>query len=419
MEKKKSKYKYPGFSVYYRAEKRKWYAEIQRLNAKTGPKRKYFSADTEKEVAKAAMDFLKNEKAQYDGKETVAEYMRKWFSLVGGQGLKETSYVRKDTAIENNVIPRIGMYPITKITAEDIQGELINSMVDDGYSYSTVKKAYEATNACFRYACKPSNQHVPFNPMEDVVMPTKDSLPPKEKIAFTEEESILFRQVCLSKTSTGKYQHPKGPLFLFLLGTGMRLGEALALRWKDINFDTEILSVSKNVVYTRNRKTGTYIYKEQSTPKTKKSCRVLPMSPEIQTLLLGIREKSKYNLPVHLVFSSSKGSFLQPNNLLRTFRIICARAEIRKGDIHSLRHTFATSLIRNGVDVSIVSALLGHSSISITYDTYVHVINEQKAIAMRKIFKTSEKESPQQTERTAIFPPLKLVPLMQKEVKKE
>ena len=235
-------------------------------------------------------------------------------------------------------------------------------MENDEYAFSTIKKAYDVVNPCLRYAASRPVQAIPFNPCSEVCLPNPNNLPVKEAIALEDDEIFRFTYECLIYNSTGTLVHPRGFFYIFLMQTGLRVGEALALRWRDINVDERYLSVNKNVSYIKDKRNDDkYRFIENSVPKTKESYRIVPLNDKaIEMLQMVIKVDPLGNIDDDtLVFRTSTNNYITPSNLNASIRVICKRAGVRAANLHAMRHTFASALIRQGVEVSIVSSLLG------------------------------------------------------------
>jgi integrase len=166
------------------------------------------------------------------------------------------------------------------------------------------------------------------------------------------------------------------PLYVTALATGMRQGELLALRWRDMDLDEGFLAVRRGARYVA--RTG-FVFDE---PKTKRGRRTIGLSPHICVALQGHRlaqteEKARlgaaWEYP-ELVFPTSVGTPMQGSWLLRQLRQRLARADLPKIRFHDLRHTTATILLSHNVNPKVVSEMLGHSSGAITLDIYSHVL---------------------------------------------
>ena len=308
------------------------------------------------------------------------DYIKKWLYEVKSNELKPTSFDRKEQTINYQIIPYIGEIPLNKLSSDDVQN-MINELKSK-YSYSTVKKAYEALNACLKYAVK--KKELLYNPADCVSLP-KNMEQATSKIKYFNDEQIakIIRE-SIRCYKTGHRVYRMGEIILFLLNTGMRIGEALALKWSDIDFQKHNVKVRKNVVFVKKRdnaKSKNYEYKEQST-KTKSGSRIVPLNSDAMKALINIKV---VNGQYEYVFSTSKGNRLYPRNVDRMFRSILKNCDIELTGVHTLRHTFASRLFAKGIDVKTVSELLGHSEVGITYDTYIHLIQEQHIAAVETL----------------------------------
>lgn len=181
--------------------------------------------------------------------------------------------------------------------------------------------------------------------------------------------------------------------FILALGTGMRQGEIMGLKWNDINFKT------KTITITRSLKKVTFInadgsrrseYIEQ-TPKTKSSIREIPISESVLKCLKDQEKIQKLNklyidnslyINSDYVFTDKIGNTIDKNKPNRHFRAILEKLDITPIKFHSLRHTFATRLFEKNIPVKTVQSLLGHKDINTTMNIYTHVMKEQKEKAI-------------------------------------
>lgn len=152
---------------------------------------------------------------------------------------------------------------------------------------------------------------------------------------------------------------------ILCLSTGLRLGEICSLKWEDIDFENKLLHVNRTVQRVRKNSGDKKTMLVESNPKTACSKRGIPLSEYLIELLRNFKKEDSYIL--------TKGnSPMDPRTYQYKFHIYLNKAGISRKNFHILRHTFATNCISSGADVKSVSELLGHSSVAITLNKYVH-----------------------------------------------
>ena len=169
---------------------------------------------------------------------------------------------------------------------------------------------------------------------------------------------------------------------LLSLYTGLRLGEVLALKWQNIDIKNKLIYIDKSVgSISQNHKTLTI----ESSPKTQSSIREIPISKKMLDLMKVLRQ----HCSTDYVIVSHNGKQIKPRAYQKSFDNLLKKLHIKHYGFHSLRHTFATRLLENGVDVKTISELMGHSSPTITLNRYVHTNIENKRKAMNNLTKKS------------------------------
>lgn len=172
---------------------------------------------------------------------------------------------------------------------------------------------------------------------------------------------------------------------LICICTGLRIGEICALKWEDVDLKTEVINIDHTIqrIYISTAKKSKVII---SSPKTESSRRKIPIASELMPLLQQFKSNSDF-----YVISGEK-KYIEPRTYRKFFKKMLNILKISKLKFHSLRHTFATQAIENGIDYKTVSEILGHASIGITLNLYVHPDLKHKKECLNKIFNNLVKE---------------------------
>ena len=283
-----------------------------------------------------------------------------------------------DSAVvtQNLINQRIGAYLLDDLTPELIQSRLIDDMCET-HAYSTIHKTYVLLNECMNYAV--DKDYISKNPCRQVKVPKKENFNKKPIRILSEEEIAKFKEMAVSQRkaiAVPKYQY--GLIITLILYTGLRVGELCALRWDDIDYDSKRLIVSKsvNVIYV-NKKRNLVI---QNTTKSGKT-RYVPLNTKAIDILNRQHELVGGAGADYIISGGS--AIVDKTVVASSYPKICKAAGIpNPSGIHSLRHTFASLALQRGIDIKVISDILGHASVNFTYNTYVHIVEKQKANAV-------------------------------------
>lgn len=367
-----------GEGSVYQESANKWTAKINLGKTPDGkPLTKRFSAKTKAAVEKKLRDFKKAQRQEAKPSTihyTLAAYFDYWLKTYQYQKLKPLSYDRLESTIRNHVLPQLGKMRFDQVSRDDVQ-QLINYLYrNKKLSYSSVKKVYLAISACYRHAL--IDNIIPRNPCLGVALPSANE-GAKEVLSFSPDEVEILKKELAKTDEFGKPLYHYAPAYLLILNTGLRMGEALSLQWGDINFSARTLRVNKTSIITRPRDenaniTGGYRLETQHSTKTSSGRRTVPLNQSAERALLALQDGNRSPN----VILNTIGTPAMAANFERSFQVILRNAGLPRYGIHSLRHTFASLLFAGGVEVKIISKLLGHASVKITYDTYVHLFQE-------------------------------------------
>lgn len=193
---------------------------------------------------------------------------------------------------------------------------------------------------------------------------------------FSKEELARIENVAAITYQSGEVRYKHVWFFILLANTGLRAGEAIALTWDNVDLEKGFIYVRQNasVVQERSHDSEKRYKVIITTVKTKNGERVVPCNAKAKQALEWMRGyQETHHIKSKYVDCNDKGELLSQQTLPKILKAILKAADVPYRSVHSFRHTFATNLIQAGVDVKVVSQLLGHSSVKITYDTYVHM----------------------------------------------
>ncbi|MCI8965572.1 MAG: site-specific integrase [Clostridia bacterium] len=303
---------------------------------------------------------------------TLNDLMNTWiYEIKKNDDIKPATFESYEGTYRNYIkesdIASLKLFTIKSIHIQ----EYYNKMSKNGFSSSKIKKINKLLSQFFKYAL--SEGYLNRNPVDNIVIPKLEI----EKI-HKEEDIEYFTETEISELKKAIKGTDIELIVLFALGTGLRQGELLALRYSDIDYDKKQIKVNRTVkkVYVfdeNNIKIQKTLFLE---PKTKNSKRVV----DIPTSLFNKLDVIKSD---NLIFSDN-GNVLEARKLFRKWTTILKSNNIPHKKFHSLRHTYATLLLSKGVDLLTVSKLLGHSSLKIT-EIYTHIIPSLKVDAVNKL----------------------------------
>ncbi len=293
------------------------------------------------------------------GRTTVAQYLEEWLETsVATRCRPRTLESYRDT-VRRYIVPAIGRRPLAKLEPADV-GRMIADLTARGtLSPTTVRYAYAVLRIALGRALKTGR--VLRNVATLVDPPAKAR---REIRPLTAAQARAF----LAETSGARM----GALYGLAIATGMRQGELLALRWRDVDLERGWLSVR----HTLRRST-----RELAEPKTDRGRRTLRLGPASLALLRAHRVRQAEErlragrswIDGDFVFTSRSGRPLDSVNVTHDFQAALERAGLPHQRFHDLRHACATLLIEDGEELGVVSRILGHADLATTADVYAHL----------------------------------------------
>lgn len=323
---------------------------------------------------------------------TLNEYIYNWLITYKLGVVKSSTYDRMESTYIHHIKDTIGKRQMGNIDSKDIQ-KLINEKINPSdektrpLSRSSIKKIIELLSPCFEYALDRGD--INDNPMRLVKIPHQDNfvVKTKEMFSLTDEDMKALKNIADKKRKNGEPYYRYAYVFMIMLNTGVRVGEVLALTFDDIDFNKKTIKVNKSVMSNiKNRGNDSEKKRLQITASTKTAngTRIIPLNDSaLYYLNLISKYNETHNINTTFVVSANNGNSVSARNLQRTFDLVLKQAGINHCGLHILRHSFGSTLIRKGVDISVVSRLMGHASQAITRAKYIHVLQEQQIEAIQ------------------------------------
>jgi integrase len=364
-----------GFgSVYRRGSDGRYVAKYKAEGTKRGYKEEY--AHTEPEA------YAKLEKAWLDHKQGIlatgpnqklGDYLEQWFEDVHKPTIGLSSYAKYRNDLKTHIIPALGHRQIRQVTPQHIQTFYAN-LIKSGLSSSVVHSIHGLLH-------KALDNAVVWNLVArnvcDQVSPPRLTTKEMQPLSMEQAHTLL----------EAAREHRLETLLILVLATGLRHGELRGLRWQDIHFEEQYLSIRRTAGYVPGHG---YVEREPKTAKGKRKI-ILPdfvieqlKKHRLQQAEVKRKAVDKWQ-EKDLVFCTRNGGFIHHGDTMRVFRNLLEKSKLPlETRMHDLRHSAATIFLSMGIHPKIVQELLGHSNISMTMDTYSHVLPSMQQEAMDK-----------------------------------
>lgn len=369
--------------------KKKWQIviEMPRDPVSGDRRRKYRTVNCTKSEAKKKMRKMvyemENGMMIEPSEVTYGELLQEWLEGYCKPNLAARSYSSYKMIVDRHITPALGDIKLQDLKAFHIQSYQSQKLrkgrkdgKDGGLSPTTVRKHNHLISQSLNYAVQ--MEMLKSNPAKTVSAPKRED---KEIMYLKKDEIETLLDACPDDGWMEKYIY-------FSIRTGMRRGEVLGLRWKDVDLNDEVINVNQTLQRVRNKGINF------KSPKTRSGRRSIVINSRVVEILNEIRKDQNKNKLSHgkdyytdqnLVFCNDDGSPVNPQGVTRRFKKIAKKAGFPELRLHDLRHTHATLLMRNGVNPKVVQQRLGHKNISQTLDTYSHVSTDLQRDAVERI----------------------------------
>ncbi len=303
-------------------------------------------------------------------------YFRSWLETDRRKVWKPSTYDTMKNVYRLQIKSALGDFQLGQIETKDIQ-RLLDQEPEEGFSYTTAKHVFVILNSLFLYAFEVGD--LPRNPMDRVRRPRKKEFEKQKQVEILEPgEVAALEEVAAKRNGSGSSLYRHGNLIILAVMTGLRRGELLGLKWENIDFKNGMLHVVGNwVIHSNPDKSdnASKLVGELLDPKSTKGERTIPLNSKALAALK--QYEADWGHISEFVAVTANGKQIHPKELTETLKKMAKNAEIQKDvHLHMLRHTFASRVLSPeiGLDVATVSKWLGHSKITTTYNTYVHVL---------------------------------------------
>lgn len=319
-----------------------------------------------------------------------SDYLDFWIKEYAQINLKETTvnnYIKK---IKLYIKPELGIYKLKSLSPAILQS-YINKKFNEGFSRNTLLVLKGILSGSLNYAVEPL-RYIKFSPMAAVKLPLQRAVPkiPTRK----KEKHIVTKEQFNAIIERFPYRHTCYLPLQLAYRCGLRLGEAFAITWDDVNFEDNTLSINKQVQWDNK-----YWY---FTDTKYKSDRIIDLDDFMVNILkqyksqqlkdkvyygehyirLKINDKKQINEvegdEINLINIRENGTYIQPRVMQHCFRVIHYKLGYKELDYHSLRHTHTTMLLSAGANIKAVQERLGHKKLDITLQVYTHVTDEMR-----------------------------------------
>lgn len=356
----------------------KGYRGAYTVHTASGVKRRYLSGRTRSEVSQKLTKAMSDRDGGLvfeAGTLTVGEYLDRWLTDSVRDTVRGSTFDCYEVAVRRHIKPALGRVKLSKLTPAHVQG-LYRDRLDSGLAPASVNKLHVVLHKALKQAVEWNM--IPRNATEAAKAPR-----PNHK----EIHPLDREQVRALLQAASEADNRLETLYVLAVTSGMRQGELLALKWEDVDLDEGVIHIRRTL--TRNG--GRISLGKPKTPKSRRSVRLTAAAVEALKAHLSRQMEEMKRLgdlyqDQGLIFTTETGAPINPSNLRqRSFNKLLKRAGLPQIRFHDLRHTCATLLLGRNVNPKIVSEMLGHANISITLDTYSHVLPNMQESAIRAL----------------------------------
>ncbi|WP_425145908.1 tyrosine-type recombinase/integrase [Deinococcus sp.] len=305
-----------------------------------------------------------------DDSATLTDLLEQWFSVKAGTVSARTMQIEREVS-KLHILPRLGKIKVRAITAAVLQ-DFHTALATETTLQRSRKQIHVVLNQALNFACV--RGYIITNPAKNVIVPQVISVQKAaleatdDTRAYTNEEATKLYAACMLDAT------PHAWAIALALQTGLRRGEVYGLAWANFSRTRpeEPLRVAIRQAITEH--SGVAVVGPLKTKRSRRTLTLNRQACEVVEAARAWQEAQGGEWP--FLFSERPDTMPRPGNSYRKLHVLQDRAEIRRLDMHSLRHTFASLAFEVGVPIEKLSQLLGHQSINVTQTVYVHLYQQ-------------------------------------------
>ena len=321
---------------------------------------------------------------------TVSQWLREWLFTYALPTVKQSTYISYESYVLLHLEPALGTNRLTTLTVELLQ-RFFNQK-KQSLSPKSLRNIYNMLHNCLDQAV--INGYLSRNPLQGVKLP---QVTKKEILILTQEEQNALHMAAQESHTIATFG------IIFTLSTGIRMGEMLGLQWGDVDYRNHTIRIRRTVGRLQKvDESGRLISKTAGVPTTEivarspKSVtaqRTIPLFSQVWNELITYYKKQQtllqsQGIPLtHTtpIFSTPLGLVYEPRTYEDLFKRTLKEAGVPDINFHALRHTFATRALEAGMDIKVLSSILGHAQASTTLNLYAHALPDHKRQSMEKM----------------------------------
>ena len=367
---------------------------------------KYFYGKTEKEVKEKIKNYEKANSNLNSDKSYLSDFMKEWLFNVKRPQIKQRTFDNYEIYY-NMFFVNYNGYTISDVQLCSLDSKVLTKFFNSlakTYSMSSIKKAQTLLTQCLAYAV--DEELIQINPMDKVKMPSQDIVEKKQKevpfLSYDDMEKLYNESNRIQEAgfnlngNIGELLYGNNAkIIVLIMYTGLRMSEALGLKWGDVDFDNKCIYVNRNLsnIKNRNEKEDSKYKYIETTLKKESSKRTIPLCDRAYEVLDYLYKHNKKHSDNDYVCLNKDGNIANQRNITRTLNAMLVRAkcDVKKCGMHTLRHSFGSYLVSQNINIAVVSKLMGHKDVSTTYNIYIHVLQQQQIDAVN-VFNKKEGE---------------------------